>query len=120
MVQTLTVWANGVAEINTGSHFVQCTGIPFTDALQAKIDAISSVISAAGVSQIHVERDLFREFEHLVVGGSVRDNPLGTTVSVADFDWIMQHINEEAAAHEAAAAAAIPVGPVDEEEPSST
>jgi len=95
MVQTLTVWSSGTAEINTGTNFLLCDGVPFTDALQVKLDAIESTISAAGVSQLHVEKDTFRQFEHAVTAGDVAANDFGTTVSVADFDWIMQHVDLE-------------------------
>jgi hypothetical protein len=105
MVQTLTVWSNGTEEINTGTNFLLCDGVPFTDALQAKLDAIESAISAAGISQLHAERDTFREFEHAVTAGEVAANDFGTTVSVADFEWIMQHIDAEIAAQAAAAEA---------------
>jgi hypothetical protein len=106
MVQTLTVWSNGIAEINTGTNFLLCDGVPFTDALQAKLDAIESAISAAGISQLHVERDTFREFEHAVAASEVAANEFGTTVSTADFDWIMQHVDDEIAAQVAAPAEA--------------
>ena len=103
MVQTLTVWSNGTADINTGTNFLLCDGVTFTDALQAKLDAIESTISAAGVSQLHVEKDTFRQFEHAVTAGEVAANDFGTTVSSADFDWIMQHVDAEIAAQAAAA-----------------
>jgi hypothetical protein len=105
MVQTLTVWSNGTAEINTGANSMLCDGVPFTDALQGKLEAIESAISAAGISQLHVEKDTFREFEHAVTAGEVAANDFGTTVSSADFDWIMQHVDGEVAARAAAAEA---------------
>jgi hypothetical protein len=105
MVQTLTVWSNGTAEINTGTNFLLCDGVPFTDALQAKLDAIESTISAAGISQLHAEKDTFRAFEHAITAGEVAANAFGTTVSVADFEWIMQHVDSEVAAQAAAAEA---------------
>ena len=105
MVQTLTVWSNGIAEINTGTNLLRCDGIPFTDALQAKIDAVEALISSAGISQLHAEKDTFREFEHVVLAGTVAANEFGTTVSNADFDWIMQHVDDEEAAQVAAAVA---------------
>jgi len=105
MVQTLTVWSSGTAEINTGTNFLSCDGVPFTEALQAKLDTIESTVSAAGVSQLHVEKDTFREFEHAVTAGEVAANDFGTTVSSADFDWIMQHVDSEIAAQAAAAEA---------------
>jgi hypothetical protein len=106
MVQTLTAWSSGVTEINTGANFLLCNGIPFTDALQTKLDAIGSTISAAGISQIHAEKDVFRQFEHVVSAGQVAENDFGTIVSSADFDWIMQHVDAEITAQVEAAAAA--------------
>ena len=105
MVQTLTAWSNGITEINTGTNFLLCNGVPFTQALQAKLDAIESTISAAGISQLHAEKDTFREFEHAITVGEVVANDFGTTVSVADFDWIMQHVDSEVAAQATAAEA---------------
>jgi hypothetical protein len=105
MVQTLTVWSSGTAEINTGTNLLLCDGIPFTEALQSKLDAIESTISSAGIYQLHVEKDTFREFEHAVTAGEVAANDFGTTVSSADFDWIMQHVDSEIAAQAAAAEA---------------
>jgi hypothetical protein len=98
MVQALTVWSNGTAEINTGTNSLRCDGFPFTEALQAKLNVIESTISAAGISQLHAERDTFREFEHAITAGEVAANEFGTTVSVADFEWIMQHVDDEIAA----------------------
>ena len=103
MIQTLTVWSNGIAEINTGENFLLCDGVPFTEALQAQLDAIESAISAAGISQLHVEKDTFRQFEHAVVAGEVAANDFGTTVSSVDFDWTMQHVDATIAAQAAAA-----------------
>jgi hypothetical protein len=105
MVQTLTMWSSGTAEISTGTNSIRCDSVPFTEALQAKLDAIESTISAAGVSQLHAEKDTFRQFEHAVTAGEVAANDFGTTVSSSDFDWIMQHVDAEIAAQAAAAEA---------------
>jgi hypothetical protein len=105
MVQTLTVWFNGIAEINTGVNFLLCDGKPFSADLDAKIEEIEAKISANGISQLHVERDTFREFEHAVVAGEVAANEFGSTISSADFGWIMQHVDAELAAQAAAAEA---------------
>jgi len=106
MVQTLTVWTSGTAEINTGSSFLLCNGALLTEALQTKLNEIESTISAGGISQLHVERDAFRQFEHTVKSGQVAANDFGSTVSSDDFEWIMQHADAEIAAQEAADAAA--------------
>jgi hypothetical protein len=100
MVQTLTVWSNGTAEINTGTNFLQCDGVPSAAALQDKLDAIESTISAAGISQLHVEKDTFRQFEHAVSASGVAANEFGATVSAADFNWIMEHVDAEVLAQQ--------------------
>jgi hypothetical protein len=94
MVQTLTVRLNGTAEINTG-HYTHAEGeVALTQELQDKIEAIEATISAEGVFELHVERDTFREFEHAVKAGKVLDRAFGSTVSVQDFEWIMQHVDD--------------------------
>lgn len=100
MVQTLTAWSNGTVEINTGENFLLCDGVPFTTDLQAKLDALQTKFSSQGASQLHVEKDTFREFEHLVVGGLVKERSFGSTISGLDFQWIMQHVNSELAFRE--------------------
>jgi hypothetical protein len=95
MVQTLTIWSNGNAEINTGSNFLSWEGGPFSVDLDAKIADIQAAIFAEGISQLHVERDTFRRFEHVVEATSVSLREFGKTVSVEDFDWIMLHVDAE-------------------------
>jgi hypothetical protein len=102
MVQTLTVWSNGIAEINTGTGTLRLDGVASIGDLQVKLDAIESTISAAGISQLHVEKDTFRQFEHAITAGTVALNDFGTTVSSADFDLIMQYADAEIAAEAAA------------------
>jgi len=117
MVQTLTIWANGISEINTGNNFLLCNGVAFTDALQEKLNTIERFISSVGISQLHVEKDFFRQFEHIVIAGNVTLNKFGETISPADFDWIMQHVDSEIHAQAAAAeAAAAEAAKNDEEE----
>ena len=106
MAQTITIWSNGVAEINTEINFVRLDGEPFTDALQAKVDVVLAVITEEGVTQIHVEKDTNREFEHRVVGTEVLTSPFGTTVSAEDFSWVMSHIEEQVALQQEEAALA--------------
>jgi hypothetical protein len=96
MVQTLTVRSNGTAEINTGNWVHVQGDMILTQELQNKLEAIEAEISAEGISELHVERDTFREFEHAVKAGEVLNQPFGSTVSVEDFDWIMGHIDAEA------------------------
>lgn len=105
MLKTLTVWSNGTKEINTGANFLKFDGVAFTDALEEKMSAIGSTIAAAGISQLHAEKDTSRQFEHLLLGGEVLANEFGTTLSLDDFDWIMHHVDAEIAAQEAEAEA---------------
>ena len=102
MVQTLTVWSNGIAEINTGTGTLRLDGVASIGDLQVKLDAIESTISAAEISRLHVEKDTFRQFEHAITAGTVALNDFGTTVSSADFDLIMQYADAEIAAEAAA------------------
>ena len=107
MVQTLTVRSSGTAEINTGNYVHVQGDMILTQELQNKIEDIEAEISAEGISELHVERDTFREFEHAVKAGEVLNQPFGSTVSVEDFDWIMQHVDIEKPAQLAAEAAAL-------------
>jgi hypothetical protein len=117
MVQTLTVRTNGTAEINTGSNIHIYGEDVLTQELQNKIEAIEAEISAEGISELHVERDTFREFEHAVKAGEVLSQPFGATVSVEDFDWIMQHVDIEKPAQFAAEAAALQALAISQSEP---
>jgi hypothetical protein len=107
MVQTLTVRSNGTSEINTGNYSHAHGDTPLTQQLQDKIEAIEAAISAEGIFELHAERDTFREFEHAVKAGEVLNQPFGSTVSVEDFDWIMQHVDIAKPAQFAAEAAAL-------------
>lgn len=102
MLKTLSVWSDGKAQINTGLYIIECVAEPFTPELQDKLDEIRSAIISAGVSHLHVEKDTFRQFEHSVKAGQVTQYDFGSTVSSGDFDWIMQHVDVERAAMEAA------------------
>jgi hypothetical protein len=102
MVQTLTVRLNGTAEINTGANLHIHGETALTQELQYKLEAIEAAISDEGASELHVERDTFREFEHMVKAGKVHLRPFGSTVSVEDFDWVMAHVDVEVLAQIAA------------------
>lgn len=106
MVQTLAIRSDGTAEVNTGNTFWKWDGLPLTEALQGKLDAILALITSTGVSALHVERDTFRQFEHATIANRVEERPFGATVSVADFEWIMQHLDVEVPMAQAAQMAA--------------
>lgn len=102
MIQTFTIWSNGHAEINTGQNVLLHDGVPISEYLDNKLEEILLLISSSGISQLHVERDEFRKFEHTVTAGKVASNDFGTTVSSADFDLIMQNVDAEIASQAAA------------------
>jgi len=94
MVQTITVRSDETAYVNTGTFSIPVGGeFPVSSELENKIQEISSAISAQGISELHSEKDTFREFEHTVKGGNVEQLSFGSTISVSDFDWIMQHVD---------------------------
>lgn len=105
MVQTITARADGSVDVNTGTNFISGDGVDISNDLQTKFDAIVTALMASGGSELHAEKDTFREFEHIVTAGEVSNNSFGTTISSADFDWIMSHIDTVIAEQEAAAAA---------------
>lgn len=106
MVQTITARADGSVDINTGKNFVS-DGLSISNDLQTKLDEVVAALNASGGSEVHVEKDTFRQFEHIVIAGEVSDNDFGTTVSSADFDWIMNHIDTVISEQEAEQLAAI-------------
>lgn len=114
MVQTITAHSDGSVDVNTGTNNVLGDGVSISNDLQEKFNQIVAALVASGNSELHVEKDTFRQFEHIVTGGEVANHPFGTTISSEDFDWIMGHIDTviadqisqviaEAAATEAAA-----------------
>jgi hypothetical protein len=117
MVQTITAWANGSVNVNTGTNAIEGDGVHISNDLQTKFDAVVAALMALGGSEIHVEKDTFRQFEHVVIAGEVFDNPFGATVSSADFDWIMNHIDTVLAEQEAAQLAAIQAAEAADSEP---
>lgn len=95
MVQTITMYASGEVSINTGTYSIdEPSGFGSVE-LDNKINAILAVMGSAGMSQLHAEKDTFRQFEHTVVGGEVIASAFGTTVSEADFTWITDTVDAE-------------------------
>ena len=90
MTQTINMKSNDVVEISGDGIFVANVEHATLPAeLQSKVDSLHSALSAAGASEIHIEKDTWREFEHLIVAGEVFNNEFGTTFSSADFDATM-------------------------------
>lgn len=99
MVQTITAFSDGTFSVNTGDDSSDLLDFVISTELQEKINQISSALSAVGGSEVHAEKDTFRQFEHLVVGGEVVGNDFGTTISEADFDWIINAVQSEKSAY---------------------
>ena len=106
MTEVLNVKSDGSLEIQTASNSFNGGEYVLPADLQALIDQVSASLSDVGGSEIHVERDTWRQFEHLVVAGEVLANDFGTTVSDADFSQIMTLSDQLVADAEADAAAA--------------
>jgi hypothetical protein len=105
MLQTLNMLSNGDVCINIGSANVDSDHVYSQEVLEI-IDAIQTTIALQGISELHCEKDTFRQFEHAVKGGVVTSNAFGTTVSEGDFALIMSSIADQLAAEAAEAAAA--------------
>jgi len=102
MVQTITIKSDGSVSVNTGSNFVQSDAFDLSIELQNKFDQIVSSVMSLGASELHSEKDQYREFEHIVVAGLVSKMNFGSTVSADDFEWIMSTIDTVIAEEKAA------------------
>ncbi|NIQ10022.1 MAG: hypothetical protein GWO10_09115 [candidate division Zixibacteria bacterium] len=102
MAQVLNVKADGSIEIQTGSNLFTHTDHLLSGDLQALIDQVTDSLNNLGASEIHVEKDTWRQFEHVVTAGEVTPNDFGTTVSEADFNQIMTLTDQLIADAEAA------------------
>ena len=107
MVQTITARSDGSVDVNTGTYCVLGDGSSISSELQTKFDQIVSALASVGGSELHSEKDSFREFEHIVKAAEVTENSFGTTISASDFDWIMNHVDTVAAEQEAIALATL-------------
>lgn len=106
MTEVLNLKSDGSFEIQTVSNSFNSTEYVLPADLQVLIDKVSASLLNIGGSEIHVERDTWRQFEHVVVAGEVSANDFGTTVSDADFNQIMALSDQLVADAEADAAAA--------------
>lgn len=104
MPEVLNVKSDGRLEIQTESNIITHADYVLSADLQALIDQVSESLSNMGGSEIHIEKDTWRAFEHVVVAGEVGMNDFGTTVSDADFSQIMT-LTDQVVADAAAAAA---------------
>lgn len=57
----------------------------------SKLSTIHTAMQSAGQSEIHCERRPFKSFEHVVKGADVTENNLGTTISLTDFNYLMDN-----------------------------
>lgn len=60
-------------------------------AYEAKLSAIHTAMQSAGHSEIHCERRPFKSFEHVETTSGVTENALGTTISLTDFNYLMDN-----------------------------
>lgn len=91
MTQTVKVNSDSSFEVNFGSYAVNSDlsdpilPADFIASLQNIYDALLNL----GGSEVHSEKGSFSEFEHIRKGADVLSNNFGTTVTVADFNWLM-------------------------------
>lgn len=114
MVKTLTVRSNGTFEINTGLNVLAYSDEFLTPSIDSKIESIVNSISADGASEVHLEKDDFRRFEHLVVAGHVSSFDFGTVISEVEFDALMVEADEAVVAFLAEQEAVKPEDPAPE------
>lgn len=93
MVQTITVRSDNSYEINTGSVSVDQSIDSFSAELSAKITSIISSMLSDGITEVHSEKDTWRQFEHARNASGVDSNDFGTVISSADFDWIVSTVD---------------------------
>lgn len=119
MVQTINMKSDGIAEIcGDGFRVSTVEHATLSDGLQSKVDSLYSALSSAGASEIHIEKDTWRQFEHLIVAGEVLNNEFGTTFSSSDFDDTLNLASSFASEVESALQAEISSGY--QEDPIST
>lgn len=116
MVQTITLKADSSFVVNTGINATSGDDISISIELQEKLNSISAALSSLGASEIHSEKDEFRQFEHVNIAGKISENSFGTVVSVSDFEWIMLQIDETYEAIAAAIAEEARLAAIAEEE----
>lgn len=91
MVQTVNMKADGIFEVNFGDSAINgTTSDEFLPAqLLVKVRAIYDTITAAGISELHIEKDSFQEFEHARIAADTVSYDFGTNVSEEEFEAIM-------------------------------
>lgn len=91
MPQVVHIKANGNYEfqMSSGEGFCETVYAVISSELQEKIDSVISMLNSLGANLIHVEKDDWREFEHIVIAGQVQANDFGTTISPSEFDAII-------------------------------
>lgn len=91
MTQLINITSDGSFSIAFGSvNLLGTTSDDFLPAqLLVKMRAIQDRINEAGMSELHVEKDAFREFEHARIAADTVSYDFGTNVSEEEFEAIM-------------------------------
>lgn len=91
MVQTVNMQSDGCFAINFGSFGIEgSTSDEFLAAqLLVKMRAIHDTVNTAGMSELHIEKDTFTEFEHARIGSDANTYAFGTHVTEEEFAAIM-------------------------------
>lgn len=91
MVQTVNVKSDGSFEVGFGnSSIIGTTSDEFLPAqILVKMRAIHNTITAAGISELHIEKDSFQAFEHTRIAADTTSYDFGTNVTEEEFESIM-------------------------------
>jgi hypothetical protein len=94
MVEVVNVKQTGEVEVVTNlRQYVTVDGNPDNPAsVQVPVSSIMDYLNTEGASEIHMERDTFRTFTHLVRGGLVEYYP--EILRPADFDALIVAVND--------------------------
>lgn len=94
MVEVVNVKQSGEVEVVTSlRQYVTIDGNPDNPAsVQVPVSSLMEYINQEGASEIHMERDTFRTFTHLVRGGLVEYYP--EILRPADFEALIAAVNE--------------------------
>ena len=91
MAQTVNVKSDGSFEVGFGNSAINgTTSDEFLPAqILVKMRAIYDTITAAGISELHIEKDSFKAFEHARIAADTMSYDFGTNVTEEEFESIM-------------------------------
>lgn len=97
MTQIITIRSSGLVDIDTGNYSVSITyplgyGVASVD---NKLPSLINSLSNTSISMVHSEKSDYSQFEHITEGNDVFAQAFGTTLSEADFQFLIQEVETE-------------------------